>query len=147
MGKLMKAATITSLKALRAAGIESPDAIITATAYGMLETSEKFLIDMLENGEETLSPTLFMQSTHNTLSSAIAIRTKCHGYNVTYSQGKDSLEWALRDARRLLASGKAKTVLVGCHDEATPTFQEFFRRMGKPVPPELYSRSIVLSNL
>ena len=147
MGKLMKAATITSLKALRAAGIESPDAIITATAYGMLETSEKFLIDMLENGEETLSPTLFMQSTHNTLSSAIAIRTKCHGYNVTYSQGKDSLEWALRDARRLLASGKAKTVLVGCHDEATPTFQEFFRRMGKLVPPELYSRSIVLSNL
>ena len=147
MGKLMKAATITSLKALQAAGIESPDAIITATAYGMLETSEKFLIDMLENGEETLSPTLFMQSTHNTLSSAIAIRTKCHGYNVTYSQGKDSLEWALRDARRLLASGKAKTVLVGCHDEATPTFQEFFRRMGKPVPPELYSRSIVLSNL
>ena len=144
MGKLMKAATITSLKALKAAGIETPDAIITATAFGMLETSEKFLVDMLENGEETLSPTLFMQSTHNTLSSAIAIRTKCHGYNMTYSQGKDSLEWALRDARRLIGTGKAKTVLVGYHDEATPTFQEFFRRMGKPVPQEIHSRSIVL---
>lgn len=144
MSKLMKAATISSLKALREAGIETPDAIITATAFGMLETSEKFLVDMLENGEETLSPTLFMQSTHNTLSSAIAIRTKCHGYNMTYSQGKDSLEWALRDARRLIGTGKAKTVLVGCHDEATPTFQEFFRRMGKPVPQEIYSRSIVL---
>ena len=145
MTRLMKAATITSLKALQEAGVESPDAIITATAYGMLETSEKFLIDMLENGEETLSPTLFMQSTHNTLSSAIAIRTKCHGYNMTYTQGKDSLDWALRDARRLIASGKAKTVLVGCHDEATPTFQEFFKRMGKPVPPMLYSKSIVLT--
>ena len=144
MGKLMKAATITSLKALKAAGIESPDAIITATAYGMLETSEKFLVDMLENGEETLSPTLFMQSTHNTLSSAIAIRLKCHGYNMTYSQGQDSLEWALRDARRLIQTGKAKTVLVGYHDEATPTFQEVFRRLGKPVPGGLYSRSIVL---
>ena len=144
MGKLMKAATITSLKALKAAGIESPDAIITATAYGMLETSEKFLVDMLENGEETLSPTLFMQSTHNTLSSAIAIRLKCHGYNMTYSQGKDSLEWALRDARRLIQTGKAKTVLVGYHDEATPTFQEVFRRLGKPVPGGLYSRSMVL---
>ena len=146
MSKLMKAATISSLKALREAGIETPDAIITATAFGMLETSEKFLVDMLENGEETLSPTLFMQSTHNTLSSAIAIRTKCHGYNMTYSQGKDSLEWALRDARRLIGTGKAKTVLVGCHDEATPTFQEFFRRMGKPVPQEIYSRSIVLGS-
>ena len=144
MGKLMKAATITSLKALQAAGIETPDAIITATAFGMLETSEKFLVDMLENGEETLSPTLFMQSTHNTLSSAIAIRLKCHGYNMTYSQGKDSLEWALRDARRLIETGKARTVLVGYHDEATPTFQEVFRRLGKPIPPVLYSRSIVL---
>ena len=144
MGKLMKAATITSLKALQAAGIETPDAIITATAFGMLETSEKFLVDMLENGEETLSPTLFMQSTHNTLSSAIAIRLKCHGYNMTYTQGSDSLEWALRDARRLIETGKAKTVLVGYHDEATPTFQEFFRRLGKPVPQGLYSRSIVL---
>ena len=144
MGKLMKAATMSSLKALKAAGIETPDAIITATAFGMLETSEKFLLDMLENGEETLSPTLFMQSTHNTIGSAIAIRTKCHGYNMTYSQGKDSLEWALRDARRLIATGKAKTVLVGCHDEATPLFQDFCRRMGKPVPQEIYSRSIVL---
>ncbi len=144
MGKLMKAATISSLKALQAAGIETPDAIITATAFGMLETSEKFLLDMLENGEETLSPTLFMQSTHNTIGSSIAIRTKCHGYNMTYSQGKDSLEWALRDARRLIATGKAKTVLVGCHDEATPLFQDFCRRMGKPVPQEIYSRSIVL---
>ena len=144
MGKLLKAATVTSLKALRQAGVESPDAIITATAFGMLETSEKFLLDMLENGEETLSPTLFMQSTHNTIGSSIAIRTKCHGYNVTYTQGKDSLQWALRDARRLIETGKAKTVLVGCHDEATPTLQDLFRRMGKPVPAMLYSRSIVL---
>ena len=144
MSKLMKAATISSLKALKEAGVETPDAIITATAFGMLETSEKFLLDMLENGEETLSPTLFMQSTHNTLSSAIAIRTKCHGYNMTYSQGKDSFEWALRDARRLIETGKAETVLVGYHDEATPLFQEFFRRLGKPVSQEIYSRSVVL---
>lgn len=144
MSLLMKASTLSSMQALREAGIECPDAIITATAYGMLETSEKFLTDMLENGEETLSPTLFMQSTHNTLSSAIAIRLKCHGYNMTYSQGSDSLRWALRDAKRLIETGKARTVLVGLHDEATPTLQNIFRRMGKPVPPRLYSRSIIL---
>ena len=144
MSLLMKASSLSSMQALREAGIECPDAIITATAYGMLETSEKFLTDMLEQGEETLSPTLFMQSTHNTLSSAIAIRLKCHGYNMTYSQGSDSLRWALRDAKRLIATGKARTVLVGLHDEATPTLQNIFRRMGKPVPPRLYSRSIIL---
>ena len=145
MGKLMKAATITSMRALREAGVERPDAIITATAYGMLETSERFLTDMVENGEEMLSPTLFMQSTHNTIGSALAIRLKCHGYNITYSQGADSFRWALRDAKRLIETGKAKTVLVGQHDEATPTMQHFCRQMGCPVPPMLYSRSIVLS--
>ena len=145
MGKLMKAATITSMRALRQAGVERPDAIITATAYGMLETSERFLTDMVENGEEMLSPTLFMQSTHNTIGSALAIRLKCHGYNITYSQGADSFRWALRDAKRLIETGKAKTVLVGQHDEATPMMQHFCRQMGCPVPPMLYSRSIVLS--
>lgn len=145
MGKLMKAATITSLSALQAANIDSPDAIITATAYGMLQNSERFLIDMSENGEQSLSPTLFMQSTHNTLSSAIAIRTHCHGYNTTYTQGEDSLRWALRDASRLLHTGQAKTVLVGYHDEATPLFQSFFTRQGKTPPPALYSHSLLLS--
>ena len=143
MGKLMKAATLTSLMALREANIECPDAIITATANGMLETSEKFLVDMVDNGEETLSPTLFMQSTHNTIGSAIAIRTKCHGYNITYTQGKDSMKWALRDAERLIRMGKAKTVLVGCHDESSPLFQSFYDYLNLSVP-QIYSRSVVL---
>ena len=144
MGKLLKAATLTSLRCLKTAGLEKPDAIITATAYGMLETSEKFLEDICRNGEQALSPTLFMQSTHNTLSSAIAIRTKCHGYNITYTQGAASLEWAMRDAERLLRQGKAKHVLVGCHDEATETFCDFMKRLGKPVPEMVISKSILL---
>ena len=143
MGKLMKAATLTSLMALREAGIECPDAIITATANGMLETSEKFLVDMVDNGEETLSPTLFMQSTHNTIGSAIAIRTQCHGYNITYTQGKDSMKWALRDAERLIRMGRAKTVLVGCHDESSPLFQSFYDYLNISIP-QIYSRSVLL---
>ena len=145
MGKLMKAAMLTSLRALKEAGLECPDAIITATANGMLETSEKFLVDMCDNGEELLKPTLFMQSTHNTLSSAIAIRLKCHGYNVTYTQGAESFEWALRDARRLIETGKAKSVLVGCHDESTELFQAFCEKAGKKAAPMIYSKSVVLS--
>ena len=143
MGKLMKAATLTSLMALREAGIECPDAIITATANGMLETSEKFLVDMVDNGEETLSPTLFMQSTHNTIGSAIAIRTQCHGYNITYTQGKDSMKWALRDAERLIRMGKAKTVLVGCHDESSPLFKSFYDYLNISIP-QIYSRGVLL---
>ncbi|MCR5313172.1 MAG: beta-ketoacyl-[acyl-carrier-protein] synthase family protein [Bacteroidaceae bacterium] len=144
MGKLMKAATITSMKALRDAGVECPDAIITATAFGMLETSEKFLEDMCVNGESLLKPTLFMQSTHNTIGSSIAIRTKCHGYNVTYTQGMISYDWALKDAERLIRTGQARTVLVGVHDESTQTFRDFQTRLGDEPTPMIYSKSIVL---
>ena len=145
MGKLMKASLLSSLKALREAGVDCPDAIITGTALGIWETSEALLLQMKEEGEVMLSPTNFMQSTHNTISSNIAIRLGCHGYNVTYSQGDRSLEWALRDARRLLATGRYKTVLVGCHDEATPLYSSLMARLGITGLPAIHSVAIVLS--
>jgi 3-oxoacyl-(acyl-carrier-protein) synthase len=118
---------------LEQAGIETPDAIITATSLGCLEFSENLLRQLSENGEQMLSPTWFMQSTHNTIGSNIAIRTHCHGYNATYTQEKKSLEWALRDAQILLATGKAKTVLVGLHEELTPFWNSLLRRVIKPL--------------
>jgi 3-oxoacyl-(acyl-carrier-protein) synthase len=133
MGKIMKSSLLSSLKALKQAGIETPDAIITATSLGCLEFSENLLRQLSENGEQMLSPTWFMQSTHNTIGSNIAIRTHCHGYNATYTQEKKSLEWALRDAQILLATGKAKTVLVGLHEELTPFWNSLLRRVIKPL--------------
>lgn len=144
MGKLMKAAHLSALRALKNAGIESPDAIITATSRGMLEVSMQFLEDIALNGEELLKPTLFMQSTHNTLSSALAIRVKCHGYNTTYSHGEDSFKWAFRDAVRLIESGKATSVLVGEFDESTEIFSSFAQRAGKEVPEDIYAKALVL---
>lgn len=144
MGKLLKAATLTSLTVLKEACVEIPDAIITATSYGMMENSEKFLEEMLENRESLLKPTLFMQSTHNTIGSSVAIRLCCHGYNITYCQGERSLEWGMKDAVRLIQSGRAETVLVGCHDESTSQFNDFRCRMGKQPLPMIYSKSILL---
>lgn len=117
MSRLMKAGFLASLQAVRESGIGSPDAIIAATSRGMLETSILFLEDIVSNGEELLKPTLFMQSTHNTISSALAIRLGCHGYNITYSQGDQSMEWAIRDAERLIKSGDADSVLICSFDE------------------------------
>lgn len=144
MGKLMKAAHLTSLRALKKVGIECPDAIITATSRGMLEISLQFLDDITAFGEELLKPTLFMQSTHNTLSSAIAIRTKCHGYNTTYSHGDESFEWAMRDAVRLIQTGKVNSVLVGSFDESTPSFSMIAERSGEEKPQDIFAKAIVL---
>ena len=144
MGKLMKAAHLSALRALKNAGIDCPDAIITATSRGMLEVSMQFLEDIATNGEELLKPTLFMQSTHNTLSSALAIRVKCHGYNTTYSHGEDSFKWAMRDAVRLIESGKATSVLVGEFDESTEIFSSFAQRAGKEAPEDIFAKALVL---
>lgn len=144
MGKLMKASLLSSLKSLRQAGIDCPDVIITGTSLGCWENTEALLTQIEQEGEVMLSPTNFMQSTHNTIGSNIAIRTHCHGYNVTYTQGADSLEWALRDAHRLLASGRCKTVLVGCHDETTPLYRSLMDRLGVTDLPSIHSLAIVL---
>ena len=144
MGKLMKAAILSACRALKKAGMETPDAIITATSRGMLEFTQQFMGDMINNDEELLKPTLFMQSTHNTLGSAIAIRCKCHGYNITYSCGNDSEKWAMRDAERLLHTGKAKSVLVGCYDESTALTDSLRKRAGKPTYPEIYAVTRIL---
>lgn len=144
MGKMMKAAHLATLRAMKRAEIECPDAIITATSRGMFDDSMRFLEDISVNDEELLKPTLFMQSTHNTISSAIAIRHKCHGYNSTYSQGDDSIRWAMRDAERLIATGGAKSVLVVEFDESVPMLTEAAKRRNMPLPKELYARSVVL---
>ena len=45
---------------LEQAGIECPDAIITATSLGCLENSERLLVQLYEEGEVMLKPTYFM---------------------------------------------------------------------------------------
>lgn len=144
MGRIMKASLLASLQALDAAGIERPDAIITATAYGCTVNSEKILMQMRAEGEANVSPTLFMQSTHNTLGSNVAIRTHCHGYNITYTQGSDSLRCALLDARMLLRSGMCRSVLVGYCDELTPLLRDLLGE-DAPFSSEFQSQAILLT--
>lgn len=145
MSGLMRRAVLTSMLALEEAGIAVPDAIITATSLGCLENSEKMLLDMVQQGEDSVSPTLFMQSTHNTIGSTIAIKLGCHGYNATYTQGEKSLEWALKDAELLLQSGACRSVLVGYHDETTALYRQLLARLGEQEPAEYTAIAMVLT--
>ena len=124
MCRILKRAVYTSFEALRQSGIECPDAIITGTSMGCMENSEKFLTDICRNGEQLLKPTLFMQSTHNTIASMTGILLKCHGYNMTYSQGGVSFTSALLDAWLQIRAGEISNALVGCHDELTDAIRK-----------------------
>lgn len=128
MSKILKRAICTSLSVLNNSGISQPDAIVTGTGMGCFENTEKFLIDISKFGESCLKPTLFMQSTHNTISSLIAIVLKCHGYNNTYSHKGISFDSALLDAWIQILSGNIRSALVGSHDEVTPFLSLILQR-------------------
>ncbi len=130
MGLILKRATAVSLTALKDAGIECPDAIFTGTGLGCMESTENFLAAMCRDGEEMLPPTSFMMSTHNTVSSAVAILVHCHGCNCTYSQKDISFESALLDAFLQLQTGRLSNALVGAHDETTPDTFRLLRSAG-----------------
>ena len=130
MGKILKRAVATSKEALNASGLNTVDAIITGTGYGCIENTEFFLDALSNDGEQLLKPTYFMQSTHNTISSLVAIQTKNHGYNVTYAHKGISFDSALQDAWLQLRLGKIDSVLVGGHDEMTETFYHILKKGG-----------------
>ena len=116
LGRMLKRTLVVSRQALQEGGIAQPDAIITGTKWGSMDSSRLFFTDMYHNGEQLLSPTHFMQSTHNTIGSLIAIQTRNHGYNCTHSQGDDSLRCALHDAWTQMQLGRIHSALVGLHD-------------------------------
>jgi 3-oxoacyl-[acyl-carrier-protein] synthase II len=130
MSKLIKRAIITAKKCIAESGIEMPDAIISGTGLGSIDDTEKFLSAMIENNEKFLQPTYFIQSTHNTISSQIAINLKCHGHNNTFVHGGISFESALTEAMLLFTENRIKTALVGGYDEMTPAYFKLLGRVG-----------------
>ncbi len=130
MGKILKRAIATSKEAIKASGLDCVDAIITGTGYGCIENTEFFLEALSKDGEQMLSPTYFMQSTHNTISSLVAIQTKNHGYNVTYAHKGISFDSALQDAVLQMRLGKINSALIGGHDELTETFYRILKKGG-----------------
>ena len=131
MGKLMKRALVVAKSVLQETHTEHPDAIITGTCLGSLDYTVRLLDELADHGEETtVSPTFFMQSTHNTVGSTLGIYTKSHGYNVTYSHDAVSFDMALRDAFLQLRLGKIATALVGGYEEMVASYFDLLRQTG-----------------
>lgn len=110
---------ITSSKACQSAISDEFDAISVGTALGCLTDTEKFLVTINTVSGDILSPTAFIQSTHNTISGQISLDLKNHAYNMTHTQNALSFEVALLDGMWSVDEGKS-TVLVGSADEAIP---------------------------
>jgi 3-oxoacyl-[acyl-carrier-protein] synthase II len=129
MSRIVKMGVASAMTCLQNAGVEQPGAILTATAYGCLEDTSSFLRRMIEFEEKMLSPTAFIQSTHNTVGAQIALLLKCHNYNNTIVHRAFSFENALMEVQ-LLLSEQIAPVLVGAIDEITNDRHAILSRFG-----------------
>jgi 3-oxoacyl-[acyl-carrier-protein] synthase II len=130
MSRVIKMGVVTASACLQDAGETDPGAIITGTAFGCMEDSDLFLQQLIARNEESLPPTPFIQSTHNTVGAQIALMLKCHHYNNTFAHGGVAFENALLDAILLLKDGETKTALVGGIDEITDSSYTIMSRFG-----------------
>jgi 3-oxoacyl-(acyl-carrier-protein) synthase len=130
MSRIIKMGITAAFMALRDARVNIPDGIITGTALGCLQDTGIFLTKLVENKEEALNPTPFIQSTHNTIGSYVAMLLQCQGYNQTYAHSAFSFESALLDAMMQLDENAGMRLLVGGVDEITPVSHQIMNRFG-----------------
>lgn len=127
MSHIIKMGVATALQCLDNA--TQPDGIITATGLGCLSDTEKFMGQLLDNNEQLLNPTAFIQSTFNTIGAQVALLQKSEVYNTTYVHRAHSFENALLDAMMLLEEGR-HNILVGAIDEMYETPYMIKKRLG-----------------
>ncbi len=126
MSKVIRMGLTASRVCLENAGISQPDAIIIGSGLGCVQETARFLNQIIDQNEQLLNPTAFIQSTHNTVSGQIALMLACKAYNLTFTQKTISFETALLDAMMLLKEDGVSHVLLGGIDEIV---EESFRLM------------------
>lgn len=129
MSKGIKMSVAAAKSALFQASLSQVDAIITGTGMGSVIDSEKFLNAVISNSEAYLTPTSFIQSTHNAVGGQLALELQCKGYNMTYVHGSSSFESALLDAQMALGADDYKNLLLGGVDELGSQTTELYRAL------------------
>jgi 3-oxoacyl-[acyl-carrier-protein] synthase II len=129
MSRMVKMGLATAQMAMNEAKNNEVDAILTGTAWGCVKDTERFLETIIENDEQYLTPTAFVQSTHNTVGGQVALMHHNNCYNMTYVQGAVSFESALIDAEMQLRENQIKSALVGGFDEQTDNLRVLLERL------------------
>ncbi|MBO9611530.1 MAG: beta-ketoacyl synthase chain length factor [Dyadobacter sp.] len=114
MGKAVRMGVGAGLPLIQHTQIEG---IVLGTANGGLEDCLKFLNQIVDYNEGTLTPTNFVQSTPNAVAGNLALMSKTTGYNTTHVHKGLAFEAALLDTMLLLEEKRGKTYLVGSIEE------------------------------
>ncbi len=147
LSKILKMGIFTSLLAIRNIKV---DGIICATSLGCTYDTYAFLNNLIERKENLLTPTPFIQSTHNTLAGTLGIVTGNHGYNMTWSNRNFSFFDALEDAISRIMLRKGSAFLVTAADEMPEEIASIIQMMPFSTTANLNGEgasAFVLSNI
>ncbi|MFL6193883.1 MAG: beta-ketoacyl synthase N-terminal-like domain-containing protein [Thermoanaerobaculia bacterium] len=129
-----KLAVAASRMAMRCAGLpgtnEEGTAVVIATAFGPSTNTEALLKQILCEGPEAASPSLFMESVANAPAAQIAIASRATGPSLTVCQREAGPLIAVARAAAEIAGGRACRALAGSVDEMTPLLHALLDRFG-----------------
>lgn len=136
MSSVLKMGTYSAMNCLDGGEID-PEAIIVGTGLGCVRDTISFLNQTISNDEQTLAPTAFIQSTHNSIGGQIALLLQNYRYNMTMVQNSVSFEMALLDAQLQLEIENLETILVGGVDELTPELADLLKQLAEKLDAPL----------
>jgi 3-oxoacyl-[acyl-carrier-protein] synthase II len=130
-----KMALAAARMALREAVLEGAaegarTALAVATAFGPSSYTEGLLRQILCEGPEAASPSLFMESVANAPASQISIAIRARGASLTVCQREAGPLLAVAAGAAELRSGRASQVLTGTVEEMTPLLHAVLDRFG-----------------
>ena len=103
---------------------------MVATAFGPSTNTEALLKQILREGPESASPSLFTESVANAPAAQIAIACHATGPSLTVCQREAGPLIALGRAAGEVAAGRARRALAGAVDEMTPLLHALLDRFG-----------------
>lgn len=125
--RFSKMAVLGAYDAMRDGGCSDGSmGIIVCTGLGPHATTFRFLDDILNYGDGSVSPTIFSHSVHNAAASYIAKVLKCTGPTLTVTQFQFSFQQALLLAGAWMAEGRCEHVLVGCVEECGSVMESIY---------------------
>ncbi|HSZ72393.1 MAG TPA: beta-ketoacyl synthase chain length factor, partial [Cytophagaceae bacterium] len=116
MGKAVRMGVGAALPLIKKADLPI-NGIVIGTANGGMEDCIKFLNQVIEFEEGTLTPTNFVQSTPNAIAAQLSLLSVNKGYNITHVNRGLAFENAILDVWMLLKENPAHTYLLGGIEE------------------------------
>jgi len=144
MSKLMRMSVATAVPLIN----KYPDVsgVIIASSNGSVDRSLRFLSQIIEYDEGTLTPTDFVQSTANCIAGGLALIGGIRGYNTTHVNQGLSFESALLDALMQFNEHDQHELLVGGGEEISQGYYNIERKRGMYKDESINTKNLLSSN-